>query len=595
MQKPLEEQKNRISSKIAEELDVFSNDIKVIEGWDFNQRDTIEQAVLYYNSKFVDGDTDDDGLKLYFFNIIKATCGTTTKAIDVDTKDIIVQNAAGGDWLKAWFYQRDLKYWLKKQQFGKVLNRISRELPIYGTVVLKYVKGKVEFVNLKNFICETNADTLDQSNYIIEEHYYTPNEFKKIGKEKKLDNVNEVLEMFRNSKEQYIRVFERYGELENVETGEWEYRMVLVADIPTDIKQSSRYETTYAGSDYVLANVLINSHPYKEIHVNKIAGRWLGVGIPELLSENQIRINEIMNQRVKSSYWSTLRLFQTKDTGVARNLLQDCENGDVLNPEDLITAVPMEDRNGVGYYDSEMNQWTGNAKEQTFSTDIMMGQRPPSGATLGAAQLSAAQSMSFFDQMKEDYCLEVKDLIVTRVIAGFEKTNNLEHMVKIAGEDIEKLTDLIVNQKVNNAIINYVKRKKRLPDQKFIELTRIAETELLSKSPELQVKIPDGFYKDVEYDIDVIITDESEATAAKAASLVTALQTITTDPTILTDPTKKRIFAKSLEQVGINLFDLEAEVPKSSFEPQTAPVVTGVGGGVSATPNMGGTIGQKRI
>ena len=30
---------------------------------------------------------------------------------------------------------------------------------------------------------------------------------------------------------------------------------------------------------------MVTRHPYQEFHINKVPGRWLGVGIPELLSE----------------------------------------------------------------------------------------------------------------------------------------------------------------------------------------------------------------------------------------------------------------------------------------------------------------------
>ena len=179
----METTEERVLKQINEEIGEYKKPITVSTGWEFKQEDAINQAILYTNGKYIDGDVDTDDLKLYFYNIIRAANGTTTKAIDLDTKDIIIKNAPGGDWLKAWFYQRDLKYWLKKDEFGKTLNKISRELPQFGSVVIKYHKGKSYFVNLKNFIVEQNADCLDFSNYIIEQHFFTPMEFKKIAKQ----------------------------------------------------------------------------------------------------------------------------------------------------------------------------------------------------------------------------------------------------------------------------------------------------------------------------------------------------------------------------------------------------------------------------
>ena len=379
-----------IKSKIQEELQEFDRDITIIDNWNFSQRRTIQQAILYFNSKFVDGDMV-DGFKQFFFNVIRPACGTTTKAIDIDTKDIILMTAPGGSSIKTWFLQRSLKNWFKRKEFGKILNRISEELPIYGSVVLKKVKDDVKFVNLKNFICEQNADTLDQSNYIIEQHLYTPIEFMKIGKEKKWDNIKEIIDLYKGSKEQYIRVFERYGLCE--ENDELKYKMILVADIPTDIKLNKQQEIEINES-IVLASEEIETHPYFEIHMFKVPGRWLGCGIPELLQDPQIRLNEITNQEAKSSYWAAKRIWQTRDPGVKRNLLGKSKDGDILCVDEEINPVPMEDRNTYATYSAQTEKWKANTQELTFSYDVIRGKRTPAGTPLGSATTSSSKSGS---------------------------------------------------------------------------------------------------------------------------------------------------------------------------------------------------------
>ena len=60
-----------------------------------------------------------DGFKQFFFNVVRPACGTTTKAIDIDTKDIILMTAPGGSSIKTWFLQRSLNNWFKRKEFGK--------------------------------------------------------------------------------------------------------------------------------------------------------------------------------------------------------------------------------------------------------------------------------------------------------------------------------------------------------------------------------------------------------------------------------------------------------------------------------------------
>src|SRR4030042_5966400 len=205
-----------------------TSNIQIVPCLSFNQKSTIEQIYFYYNSKFQTGEIDEDGDKKYFLNANRNPCKIYSKAIDFDTKNIRLLTAGGGNPLKTWFMERDLKYWMKDQQFGKVLNRIFTELPIFGSVVLKAVKGKLYFVDLRNFVVEQSADSLDHTNYIIEKHPYTVMEFKKVAKEMGWDEakVKETIEEFRKMKGvKHIMVYERYGELED-ENGTWEYKRV---------------------------------------------------------------------------------------------------------------------------------------------------------------------------------------------------------------------------------------------------------------------------------------------------------------------------------------------------------------------------------
>jgi hypothetical protein len=584
--------KTPIQSKIQEELHEFDRDITVTSNWTFNQKATIEQGILYFNSKFIDGD-EVDGFKQFFSpNVIRPACGTTTKAIDIDTKDILLMTAPGGNSLKTWFYQRDLKNWMETKEFGVVLNRISEELPIYGSVVLKKINNDVKFVSLKNFVCEQNADTLDQSNYIIEQHYYTPMEFKRIGKEKKWKNIDETISKYQGSKEQYIRVFERYGMVEE-DNGEFNYKMVLVADIPVDIKNNKQQEIEI-NSDIILAEKKVDKHPYFEIHIFKVPGRWLGVGVPELLSDTQIRLCEITNQEAKSSYWSSLRIWQSRDNGIKRNLLKAVKDGDVLSVDEEINPVAMEDRNTYASYQAQREQLKSNAQEMTFSFDVISGKRTPAGTPLGSAQLSASMSMSYFDQIKENVALAIKRLFYTYVIPEcFAKEATKAHIVRIMGEDVEKMMDMMVETRSRKKWFDFIVKTGRVPSPEMMEMVKEVDRKQLQGRGELMIGIEEDWFKDVAYDVRIVITDESMDAATEAQNLVGALQTITTDPTILQDPTKKKIFSKYLEKGGINLAEIEASIPKG--QPMELIETPGAGGGVSsATPAQPGVKTRTR-
>src|SRR3990167_7414893 len=150
-----------ILKEINLEIENFKNkQIQIVPGLTFNQYDTLNSIFFYYNSKFATGGVDDEGDRKYFYNIVKNPCKVFSKAIDFDTKNIRLLTTGGGDPLKTWFMERDVKYWMRDKQFGKVLNRIFKELPIFGSVVLKIVDGKPYFIDLRNFVVEQQAESL---------------------------------------------------------------------------------------------------------------------------------------------------------------------------------------------------------------------------------------------------------------------------------------------------------------------------------------------------------------------------------------------------------------------------------------------------
>jgi hypothetical protein len=162
----------------------------------------------------------------------------------------------GGDTTKTWFMERDLKYWMREKQFGKTLNRIFRELPIFGSVVLKIIKGTPYFVDLRNFVVQQSAETLDSSNYIIEIHNLTVPEFRKVGRDMGWPQakINEAIEKFHNMKGvSHIRLYERYGEVPEFKDGQivgYEYKRVFLADVGVDeFDQQQRLVMEKSGTD----------------------------------------------------------------------------------------------------------------------------------------------------------------------------------------------------------------------------------------------------------------------------------------------------------------------------------------------------------
>ncbi len=579
--------------------DFETQEIQIVDGLFFNQKETIETIYFYDQSRFTSGNVDDEGDKKYFFNINRNPQKVTTKAIDFDTKNINIQTAAGGTSLKTWFFERDLKFWMKKQNFGKILNRIFAELPKFGSVVLKVIDGKPYFVDLRNFILEQASDTLGQSDFLVEKHNYVPAEFRKVGKEMGWDKIEEAIMLHREMDKPYITVYERYGELRQVdEKGNitYDYKRIFVADVGMDeINEATKQTEPYQG--VILKEDKMDTHPYWEFHMEKIPGRWLGIGIVEVLFDAQVRQNELANQEAKSTYWASLRVFQTSDDSVNRNLKTEVQDGAVLNPEQPITQIDMTERN-LAYFNLQTQKWLKQRDELTFSYDVIRGERLPSGTPLGSARLAAAMTGSHFDQIRENIALDVKEFLFKAIIPQFEKENSGEHILRIAGEDLDKVRNLIINQRATNALFRFLSQKRKLPTKKQFDTIKVTIGERVSQGKEKLLKIPNEFYKNVKYIIDIIITEEQKDTGLIAQTLFAGLQAITADPTILIDPSKKKFFYRALEMGGVSPIDIEPDMAQPSIKQLTQgmPLPKGAGGGVSKpAPAPAGMSAERRV
>jgi hypothetical protein len=81
-------------------------------------------------------------------------------------------------------------------------------------------------------------------------------------------------------------------------------------------------------------------------------------------------------------------------------------------------------------------------------------------------------------------------------------------------------------------------------------------------------------FKDLEWDMDIAVTNEQHDKQAIFQTLSSVLQTIAGNPTILTDPNARMVFSKILDYTGtvspIELQSAAAQTPQQTAQPQTA-------------------------
>lgn len=507
---------------------------------DFSQWETVNRIDLYLNSQFESGSRDRENLKKVFLNITNYRRDVALKMIDLDVKDFLFIPTGSQEWA-VWLLEREFKVWSKENGFGSLLNKLLYDFVTYGTCVAKKVGGSLERVPIRSLIVPQDAESLEKADYVIEEHEYTPTQLRKVAEEKGWD-ISKV----EFGEDEKIKVYERYGEVSadhfGGDPGEFVEAFMIVTFLPSKDNKTK---------GVILSKFQSASRPYRESHWDKLDGRWLGLGVPESLFENQESQNELANFRRRAVLWSSKKILQTSDDGIARNALKSLPDGEIVRttPNGQITQVDLSTRS-LAEFSNDEQVWEQNADRKAFTFDVATGESLPSGTPFRLGAILSQVVRSFFDLKRENFGMFIKKALIELVIPEF-KRKKIDGILTLFGGDmgLEKFRDFLVEIYTHQAVKENLPREGPLPDLETIQQRVRAE---IDNRQYLRVDIPKEVYKDLEYKLDISVTGEEVDTQTQLETYKTALQIIASNPTVLQDPNTRKLLEKTISLTGQN-------------------------------------------
>lgn len=524
------------------------------KGYFFSQYDTVNLIELYYNSKFETGAIDSEGQRKLFLNICAFRSDVASKMIDLDTKDFVfIPDDNSSKW-GAWFIQKEFKSWARESYFGEFLNDLVENYPKYGTLVVKKVGKKLERVPLRTLVNQVDAKDLKTATHVIEIHQnMTRQDFAKYPD---WDTKGLVLPFG-----QKTTVYERYGFV----PAEFYYEQVKKAcpesekgtniDVLTITTLAQNEKGDPTGSLLFIERV--TERPYLEVHWKRQDGRWLGIGEVENQFENQIARNMIANLQRRDLLWSSKKMFQSPDSDVAKNLIKDVKDGDVLTimPNGNITPIDMSSKNNAEFQQTG-DIWEKNSDQKGFTYEVATGEALPSGTPFRLGVVLSNAVNSHFQMKREKLGLFLKKIVAEFVFPIFKKENSRAHTITVFGTE-DGMNDL----------------RKAASEMTFMDVVKtslmqgepIMDAEMLKQQIEegfknqthLFVDIPDKFYDDVKHHIELTITGEEIDVAAKIASYTTLYQSLVQ----VGDPRASQILDKIMALNGDNLEAIIGALP----------------------------------
>lgn len=492
---------------------VNSSAHKKESGYEFSQWDTINTISYVGASKFLKGDRDSEEQEKIYLNSSVFRADVASKQIDIDVKDIqfiaTTEQAEPGVVLaRARFRQ-----WARETGLSEDLNKMVEDLPHWGTLVARKKTDDYELVPLTMLRNEQDADSLNSASYVIIEHPMKVWEMAEMPDwdlsqmDYKWDEDCVVYERFGRVPETYLRP-------DGDETKAVDTVSFLVKD-----KKSKKKD-----AGIVLFIEEISERPFSEIHWKKLQGRWMGVGEIENNFDNQKARNAVFNMRMRSLLWNAKNIFQSTDEGVAKNLVKEVKDGQVLtiSANGEITKVNMQN-NALADYNAADTTLEGNSDQKSFTYEVATGEGMKANTPFRLGVLLSNSVNSHFGLKQEKLGLFVKDLVWEYVIDKFEDANSDEHFMKaIQGEDVyEELIDIITSTKVVEFVKKMLKSGK-IPTQEDVEQYK----QLIKEVKSFSINVIKDYYKNLEYKIDIVITGESFDIAKKMETLTALYQSM---------------------------------------------------------------------
>ena len=566
----------------------------------FSQKENVERIDAYLNSKHISGDTDSLGREKPFFNIVTGAVNIWYRATDIDRKNIRIKPTKEKDVMGAYLASIHLQDWMKKDNFGVFLNDWGRALARYGSAAVKFVEqgGKLHamVVPWNRLI----SDTIDfDNNPKIEVLELTEAQLRK-NKNYDQDMVDELCNAAesarqtlsrerRDNKNDYFKLYEVHGEMsvatlkmaQGKEPNDEDYdeyvQQMHVLSFVADYPKKGVY------TDFCLVSGREAKDPYMITHLIKEDGRAMSIGAVEHLFEAQWMTNHNQKSIKDQLDLASKLIFQTADTNfVGQNALSAIENGDIMiHAENSPLTQVQNNSHDITALQNSGIEWMNLAKEITSTPDAISGGTQPSGTAYRTVAILNQESHSLFELMTENKGLSIEEMCRMYIIPFLKKQmdTSKEIAATLDAHGIKEIEDRFVRNEAidrNKKIIKDALLEGEVPQLEDLGMAEQQIREELQstgalrfiKPSEVSDKTWKELFKDLDWEVEVEVTNEQSDKEAVLTTLTTVLQTIGSNPGVLQDPNMRMIFNKILTATG----EISpAELSQAQNAPQPIP------------------------
>lgn len=542
---------------------------------------------------------DDNRNRKIFFSLPYIIADAIYKNTDIDTKDIQIRSdmLEAANWLP--LLRGAVSHYLKKTYYGTIINSFRQELIDNGHLVVKEVDNESKIVNLLNIVRPPHIEDL-QDGGLAEKNLLTWEDMlaNKTEWEHCWDKIEQIKEIMDSMQKKTFVVYEWWTVDEFLRGEEWvttkgcikyldfehyEEKVPQEAEGWTPYIELERFSTPYfvvPSSKKRLAKLkkvgwigeaetMEPVYPYEEQYLIRVPGRWLGMGIYELLRPETEAYIKTLNEKLlydemlhKGVLVHKRAPFSGNQRGTGRSLEADIINRIQTGTLISIKAGESIDRLNIGSltadFLSSANAWFEIARRKAGVTETSVGETLPSSTPATIGVLNERQGKTAFDIVNEQQGLFLERLFTRFKLSSIMDELSEDEEVIIAGgvDELRKMEDAFIENIVNVGIQKAVNEGRIMPNSSSIS----EQDHALIKEAVHTVRSQYGDQRPMEFDRDFAskfhlyakfyVTNESFDKQIILQALQEAINTVSQNPTLELDSSK--LIETKLDIMGIN-------------------------------------------
>ena len=120
-----------------------NSEINITDNYTWSMNDTVEKIHAYISQAFANSQTEEDGSRKHFYDIVDQFRHQQFAIEDLDTKDMVFVAENKTDAMMQTYLLRDEnRKWMKETNFAETLNKFTRTTGDYGTAIVRTREGK---------------------------------------------------------------------------------------------------------------------------------------------------------------------------------------------------------------------------------------------------------------------------------------------------------------------------------------------------------------------------------------------------------------------------------------------------------------------